>query len=177
MEEICHPIRKILRKGRASLDFELRFSTIFDAIQSETACYRHYTQYLEKWAMTDLLPKLDEAIEREPRRRRIYTHRPKLQWSCDGVPVGERWLSVTVTLTGTQMEAPIVCKDYRVWDLQKGTLCPIEWFLPRRDAARYCRWAFRLDEQTVYGIPKSERRRGELTPTAAGKIKYLFPPS
>ena len=177
MEANRNKTRKILRKGRAALELEIRISPIIEVMSGGTL-YNSYVGRLEEWVSNILLPQMDTAIGNAPRKSRLYTVLPKLEWVCDGKLVEDRWLSVRATLIGSSPECPIDCRDFRVWDVRTGRLCPIEWFLPRKDAAGYERWSFQIDGQTVYGFPKGRRKNGsDRMPIEVGKIKYRRLPS
>ena len=171
MEERRGYTRRILRRGRAALEWELQLSPMVERIDLYADC----ADWLEEWATTVLLPQMDAAIESAPRKRRLYADLSVLRLRCDGQLWEDRWLSVRWTLSSTVADD---CSDYRVWDLQTGNLCPIEYFLPRKVAGRYLRWSFQIDGQRVWGIPKGNWwKKGGTTPVEAGNLKYPRLPS
>lgn len=148
--ENCRGCVRILRRGRAALEWELQLSPLVEQIDA----YARLSSRLEEFVTAVLLPQMDAAIGNAPRKSRLSTPLPKLTLACRGQLLESRWLSVRLLLTSTVAEHPISCSDYRVWDLQTGMLCPIDYFLPPKSAGRYQRWCFQIDGQKVWGIPK-----------------------
>lgn len=170
--------RRLLRQGRASLllQTELPEGEVRDlaAWQAVLELYQSSAQALERWAVRVLLPSMDEELASAPRKGRLHYVTPKLQYSCAETLTGDRWLWVTAIVALERGECLTHHRDDRVWDLHSGRLCPIEWFLPRREAARYLRWSFGLDGDAVWGF---SRKGGKDQPISAGKPNYLAPPS
>ncbi|MBQ8382616.1 MAG: hypothetical protein IJX47_05345 [Clostridia bacterium] len=170
MELAYTETRKILRHGRASLAYR----AILPQAAGERAWGEHYVKAagaLERWAADTLLPRMELSIERAPRRRRLYNVLPQLSFLCDGAVIDERRISVTVTVLLEQDGKVTRRQDFRVWDTLMGTLCPIEWFLPRKEARRYERWAFAVRDGWVWGLRSGRRQTPE--PIKIGKVKYL----
>lgn len=170
--------RRLLRRGRASLLWQADLpcgegcdSAVFQAIAE---LYQNSAQALERWAERVLLPSMDEELASAPRKGRLHYVTPKLQYSCAETLTGDRWLWVTAIVALERGEGLTRHRDDRVWDLHSGRLCPIEWFLPRREAARYLRWSFGLDGDAVWAFP---RKDGKKQPIRVGKPNYLAPPS
>ncbi len=170
--------RKILRSGRASLTMQTYMMQFPPAVRTVANCYDGAVKALEAWAVRDFLPSTEAKLNAAPRKGRLHYLPPVLRFTCDGTVIEERWLSVAAVIS-LEEEGTVTClRDYRVWDLQTGLLCPIEHFLPRKEAARYLRWAFRLVDDAVWGIPLGTGKRGGGgQPVCAGKLKYISPPS
>ncbi|MBQ8288440.1 MAG: hypothetical protein IJX76_06685 [Clostridia bacterium] len=177
--ELCFTeTRKILRRGRASLAFRVRTPKTAGEGIAWIEYYTRAASALERWAADTLLARMEQAIEQAPRRGRLYTVSPQLSFLCDGSVTDGRWISLTSTVMLEQDGKITRREDHRVWDAQAGTLCPIEWFLPRKEAKRYYRWAFEIREGFVWGIPAVRSvKKGSPAPVRVGKLKYLFPPS
>lgn len=178
MELSCTNIRKTLHRGRASLQMRITLPQK-DLIQSFSSgeqvleIYAQAAEALEKWATQDLLTRLDAKLSATSRAQRLHYLPSMLQFSCKGQLICNRWLSVT-TVVWMEGDEKIAYRDDRVWDLQKGVLCPIETFLPRKVAARYLRWTFSVIDGSVWGILRSAGKHGKaLEPLCVGKMKYL----
>lgn len=166
--------KKILRKGRAALVFRTRLPDIAAEGNSITALCERAALALEGYAMETLLPKIEKMLTDAPRRNRLHATQPLLSLICDGEVIRERWLSLSLTVL-LEEEGGVICrKDFRVWDMGTGRLCPLEFFLPRSNTGRYLRWSFLLKGDSVWGIPARKGVKNTFkSPELAGKMKII----
>ncbi|MGM9648124.1 MAG: hypothetical protein ACI3YH_08350 [Eubacteriales bacterium] len=173
--KLCYTeTRKTLRRGRATLLYRLRLPHTEGGVPMMEACYAKAADALEQWAVATLLPGLEREIAEAPRANRLYSIPPQLSFSCEGSVIDDRLISICATVLLEQKGGVTRHRDLRVWDSATGTICPIEYFLPRKEAKRYARWSFLLEGETVLAIPVSRKNQNSAPiPAGARKRNYL----
>ncbi len=162
--------KTVLRSGRAVLNLQMRLPMIDGAPQTIVDCYGRAAKELEDHLRQTLLPRIEQKLAEEPRRNRLHARIPTVCFFCDGEIVEDRWISLTLILRNDLEGDVTEQRDYRVWDGKTGLLCPLEFFLPRKKAKRYCRWSFALQEGEIRAIlAKKDRQESVLLSWAEEK--------
>jgi hypothetical protein len=130
----------------------MRLPKIDGAPQTIEDCYQKGAEALEEYLTHTLLPRMDQKLGEEPRRNRLHARIPSVCFFCDGEILEDRWISLTLILRHDVERDVTEQRDCRVWDGKTGLLCPLEFFLPRKKAKRYCRWSFSLQGNEIRAI-------------------------
>ena len=117
--------------------------------------YQKGRDALERYVRERLLPMLEDVPEEERRRSRLHRRETRLSYCVSGELIGGQYLSLTLTVEGTDSAEHTRTESHRVWALSEGCLCPIDLFLPRSIAKKYDRWDFILEEARLWVHPKS----------------------
>ena len=117
-------------------------------------CYQRGIEGMERYIREKLLPELENVSEGERRRYRLHRREIRLSYICMGELLDGRYWSIRLKCEGVgEREASESC---RVWDAERGCLCPIDLFLHPGKARKYNRWEFALDGARVWAISKAK---------------------
>lgn len=126
-------------------------------------CYRRSLNQFLEWLSQVRLPALieaDAALKGNTRQNRLHRSAEKWNYALSAHLTECRYLSVTLTVTGEGDQFSQCFRERRVWDAEKGILCPLSYFLPMKRARKYDKWEYSLEN-------------GELTVFRKGKMYKL----
>lgn len=166
----------ILRKGRAALLFSTRLPLLDGVPESIQACYERAAKGLKTYATDTFLPHIEQKMAQEPRRNRLHATLPSVRLQCEGEVVDGRWITLTLTLRCEEDGVVTEQQDRRVWDGHTGLLCPLEFFLSRKEAKKYSRWSLFLQGDTVGVISAKKDKRDRTSSLQIARSSKKLPP-
>lgn len=166
--------RQLIQGKRASVVLFVRLPQFKQEGNPIEACYHQGAEALERYIRENEIPKLEESLKNSERKRRLHRTTPTVSYVCEGEIALDRYWSVSLKLIYADESGCNIEQSYRVWDLEKNCLCPIELFLRHQIAKRYNRWEFALRQGRVWAMPKNGRagRKTEMIDMEMQKNKW-----
>lgn len=118
-------------------------------------CYQRGKESVECYIREILLPRLENLTSEERRHYRLHQRKIEVSYCCSGKVIGERFWSIRLQVHYHLPEGNRAEESWRVWDLDKGVICPIDLFLSRQTSKGLHRWSFALSEDSLWGYPKN----------------------
>ncbi|MBR7097810.1 MAG: hypothetical protein IKC59_00200 [Clostridia bacterium] len=118
------------------------------------ACYRKGKAGLEQYIRETLLPGLENVSAQERRHYRLHRRSMEVFYWCTGEVTQERFWSVRLKIRESLSADEKEWNILRVWELEKGCLCPLEFFLADSQAKKYQRWEFAVEDERLWVYPR-----------------------
>lgn len=131
-------------------------------------CYRKAAECLLDWLEHERLTALVEEGARSSkggRAARLHYLPERWRFELTAHSVG-KYLSVCLTVTAKGAQFERRSSSCRVWDREKGILCPTACFLPARKTGKYDKWEYSLEENSL-----KLRRKGKLHKISKTSVK------
>ena len=119
-----------------------------------TRCYQRGKESVERYIREMLLPRLENLSPEERRHYRLHQRRIEVSYWCSGEMIEERFWSIRLQIQYRLPEGNREEESWRVWDRDKGVLCPIDLFLPRKRRKGLHRWNFALRKDSLWVYPE-----------------------
>lgn len=127
--------------------------------------YRQAIAEFLGWLEGDRLNELVEAdkTEKAAGRRKNRLHRAPEYWSVvlRARPSGD-YLSVSLSVKGSGEGFERSFAEHRVWDCQRGILCPLFRVMPAFRAKKYDKWAYFIENNHLIVNQKGKTRKIDL---------------
>lgn len=100
----------------------------------------------------------DNTNRNEERKKRLHSQPEFWRFDGKGQLIDGRYLSVVLQVSGRGADGVIEqFEQRRVWDAENGILCPLDCFLPRKNAKKYQKWAYSLENGFIL-VYKNNRK-------------------
>lgn len=160
MSEVQNHIeRRIFSRRSAMIECTISIDPLPDAPEIER-CYRQAAEALVEWLERERLPVL--AVQQAAERGKDRLHRSAEQWTFALTvrPLGSyRSVCLRVMGKGKALERSFV--QHRVWDAEKGVLCPLSVFLSPRKAKKYDKWEYSIENEQLILFQKGKMHKNK----------------
>lgn len=158
MSEVQNYIeRRVFSRRSAVIECTISIDPLSDAPEIEH-CYRRAAEALVEWLERERLPVLAELQAAERGKNRL--HRSAEQWTFTlTVRTLGRYRSVCLRVKGKGKALERSFVQHRVWDAEKGRLCPLSIFLSPRKAKNYDKWEYSIENEQLTLSRKSKMHK------------------
>lgn len=137
----------------------------FDAMPDFPKIERCYRQALDAWldwmknVRLQTLIEADAALKGAERKGRLHRSSESWQFVLSSSLTDGRYLSVTLSVKGKGKEINRTFVQRRVWDTERGILCPLAQLICAKKARMYDKWEYSIEngELTVFRRGKARK--------------------